>query len=66
MRNAGDRLHPGIAVGHEQPHLDQDFKEPSADRIDAEWCEWHAAQHDRLVVPLTGGDWRAQSAGRAA
>ena len=34
VRDAGDRLHPVVAVGHEQPRIDQDVEQPPADGID--------------------------------
>ena len=60
VRDAGDRLHPVVAVGHEQPRIDQDVDKPPADGIDSQRLQRHAARHDRLVISLTGGDERAQ------
>jgi hypothetical protein len=28
VRDAGDRLHPVVAVGHEQPRIGQDVEQP--------------------------------------
>ena len=66
VRNANDRLHTIVAVGHEQPRLDQDVEKLPTERIVAQWRERHPARHDRLVLSLIGGDERRKRAGSAA